>query len=123
MKDRDPALGSADQRGRDLDQVIAVEARLAARLEQATVAARALLESARARIEECERHAGKELDEAIARLMQEVERERQRNLQDLSDELGRELRFLDAVSEDRITQLARSGLRSLLRPPEPGQSL
>ena len=109
-----PRAGAEAQVG-ELDRLIAAEARIAARIEQAAAEARALVASARARGEEAERRSREELEEATARLEREMEDDRIRQLASVAEDLDRHLAFLQAVNEDRITELAAHALGRLLR--------
>ena len=108
-----PVAGPEAQVG-ELERLIAAEARIAARIEQAAAEARALVASARARGEEAERRSREELEEATARLEREMEQDRIRQLRSVAEDLDRHLAFLQAVNEDRITQLAAHALGRLL---------
>lgn len=109
-----PVAGPEAQVG-ELDRLIAAEARIAARIEQAAAEARALVASARAGAEEAERRSREELEQATASLEREMEAERIRQLRSVAEDLDRHLAFLQAVNEDRITQLAAHALGRLLR--------
>jgi DNA anti-recombination protein RmuC len=110
-----PVAGPEAQVG-ELDRLIAAEARIAARIEQAAAEARALVASARAGAEEAERRSREELEQATANLEQEMEQDRIRQLRSVAEDLDRHLAFLQTVNEDRITQLAAHALGRLLQP-------
>ena len=98
----------------DLERLIAAEALIAARTAEAAGEARALVAAAQARAEQAERRLEDELGEAIAELEREVVLDRERQLGGVANDLDRELRALQAVSEERITELARKMLDLLL---------
>lgn len=100
----------------ELERLIAAEARIGARIAQAAAEARALVASARGRAEEAERRSSAELAQAAASLEREVEEDRIRQLRSVAEDLDRQLGFLEAVNEDRITELATHALGRLLRP-------
>jgi DNA anti-recombination protein RmuC len=110
-----PVAGPEAQVG-ELERLIAAEARIGARIEQAATEALALVASARRRAEEAERRSREELEEATARLEREVEQDRIRQLRSVAEDLDRHLAFLQAVTEDRITELAAHALGRLLQP-------
>lgn len=98
----------------DLERLIAAEALIAERTAEAAGEARALVAAAQARAEQAERRLGDELGEAIAELEREVVLDRERQLGAVANDLDQELRALQAVSEERITELARKMLDLLL---------
>lgn len=104
----------------ELERLIAAEARIAARIEQAGAEARALVALARTRAEEAERGSRDELDEATARLEREMEQDRIRQLGSVAGDLERQLAFLQAITEERITELADHALGRLLQAANPG---
>jgi vacuolar-type H+-ATPase subunit H len=113
-----PAPGSGEQAG-ELERLIAAEARLDARVQQAAAEARSLVASARARLEEAEQRSQEEFKQAIAELEGEMEQEGARQLRAIAEELDRDLVFLQAVTTERITELAAHALDRLLRPRTP----
>jgi hypothetical protein len=56
------------------------------------------------------------LEEAGTQLEREVEQARDRQLQSVAGDLDHQLAFLQAVNEDRITELAAHALGRLLQP-------
>jgi hypothetical protein len=100
----------------ELERLIAAEARIGARIAQAAAEARALVASGRGRAEEAERRSSAELAQAAASLEREVEENRIRQLRSVAEDLDRQLAFLQAVNEDRVTELAIHALGRLLRP-------
>ncbi len=116
MKNGNRPVAGPDGQVGELDRLIAAEARIAGRMEQAAAEARALVASARARAEEAERRSREELEEATARLEREMEQDRIRQLRSVAEDLARHLAFLQAVNEDRITELAAHALGRLLQP-------
>ena len=115
-----PKAGPEAQAG-ELERLIAAEARIGARIEQAAAEARALVHSARGRAEEAERRSREELEDATARVEREMEEARIRQVRSVAEDLDRQLAFLQAVNEERITELARHALARLLQPAGSGE--
>ena len=78
--------------------------------------ARSLVASARARLDEAERRSQEEFKQAIAELEGEMEQEGARQLRAIAEDLDRDLVFLQAVTTERITELAAHALDRLLQP-------
>lgn len=98
----------------ELERLIAAEARIAARIEEAAAEARALVDWARGRAAEAERRSHEDLAEATARVEREMEQDRVRQVRTVADDLDRQLAFLQGISEERITELAAHALDRLL---------
>jgi hypothetical protein len=110
-----PSGDSSPPPGDDLERLIVAEERIATRAADAAAEARALVASAHARAEQAERQAREEVRQAMAELEREMALDRERQLQAVAQELDRELRELQAIPEERITQLARKVLGLLLQ--------
>jgi hypothetical protein len=114
---------SPDGRGRELgelERLITAEARITDRLEQAAAEARHILDSARDRAEAARSRSGEEQEEAMGRLEQEMHDDRTRQLRAIAEDLDRSLGSLQAVTEERLTELAKHALSRLLHPASVG---
>ena len=105
----------------DLERLIAAEAQIASRTAKAVSEARALIALAQVRVEEFEGRARGELEETRAALEQEMVQDREGQLQAIAGDLQRRLGSLEAISEERITELARKLLDLLLQPGSAGR--
>lgn len=101
-----------------LERLIEVEARIAARIEQAAADTRALIASARSRAEEAERRSREELEAATAGVEREMELARTRLLRSVAEDLDRQLASLQAVTDERVTELGAFALARLLQPTD-----
>jgi phenylalanyl-tRNA synthetase alpha subunit len=100
----------------ELERLVAAEARISTRLAQAGADAQALIAAARARVEQAEHRWREELEEATSSLQREMEQDRTHQLRCVTEELQVQLAALQAITEERITELALHAVNRLLQP-------
>ena len=98
----------------DLDQLIATEQRLDEALRAAREQASALVTEARTRAHQREAEVEAELREAELRLAAETAAERERREREVAREAEARVALLDAVSVERVGQMAREVVNRLV---------